>query len=224
MSSSHSQPPCRLWIVRHGQTDWNVQGRIQGHQFTPLNQAGRQQARDLARYFADKPFTAIYASDLPRAAETAALINEGRGLPLHTDARLRERFFGEHEGKTSAEIHALHTPQRLGRGDLADPTGIPGIETDDELWSRARAALFDIAHRHTGEDVLVVSHGGVIAHLIFRTLGIPQGTPRRFSLANGITTIVHFQDDELVLLSMVDMALITEGRITVDTAHAPKPV
>lgn len=209
----------RLWLVRHGETDWNAEGRVQGHTPTSLNDAGRLQARGVAAALAHKKFAAIYASDLPRAAETAEILNENRGLTIHYTPALRERSFGEYEGKTSDDIRAARTALGLKQtGDLADWTGMPGIETEGQLWKRLNPALREISASHGGEDVLVATHGGVVARAIYHALEIPEGTPRRFSLSNGIVAVLQFRTDHLYLLSLIDTALLTAAGPTLDTA------
>jgi broad specificity phosphatase PhoE len=213
------QQGARLWLVRHGETDWNAQGRVQGHTPTSLNERGREQARRLAGALAHKVFSAIYASDLPRAAETAAIVAAGRGVEvLHTPA-LRERSFGKYEGHTSAEIRDARTALGLAQtGDLADWTGMPGIETEAELWGRLEPFFREISAKHANEDVLVATHGGVVARAIYHTLAIPEGTPRRFSLSNGIIAVLQWRTDYFYLLSLIDPALLSGSQPTADTA------
>ncbi|MEI8197515.1 MAG: histidine phosphatase family protein, partial [Phycisphaerae bacterium] len=216
--------PARLWLVRHGETDWNLQGRIQGHLPTPLNDTGRRQARGLARYFADKPFAAIYASDLPRASETAEIIAQqmqakrthGGGLAVQTTPALRERDLGQYQGKTVEEYRVLRAAH--AHGDLAQWTDVPGVETDAALWTRAAAELQRIAATHAGHDVLVVTHGGLLSMVVWQTLGIVAGHPRRFPLSNGITVVISYHHEAFHLLSLADMPLLFDHEIVPDTA------
>lgn len=217
--------PARLWLVRHGQTDWNIQGRIQGHTPTDLNDHGRAQARHLAEYFRSRPYAAVYTSDLPRARSTAQIIAGALGLLAKPTAELRERKLGEYEGKTSEEIRILRARAAHGApgsGDLADWTGVPGVESDDEVWARTLAILDEISQAHPGQNVLVVTHGGVLARVLFRTLGIPDRHKRHFSLANGIVAVVEFRGDDLFLLSYADLGLLLGGNETGDTSVAPE--
>ena len=140
----------RLWLVRHGQTDWNAAGRIQGHTPTELNAVGRAQSLGLGKLLAKHAFAAVWSSDLPRAVQTAELIGEGPGwsLPVEKTEALRERSFGKYEGATSAEIHAARTALGLEQtGDLADWTGMPGIETNEVLWGRVAGQLRELSRR-----------------------------------------------------------------------------
>ncbi len=212
-------PGARLWLVRHGQTDWNAAGRVQGHTPTELNEEGRRQARALAEVLAIKPFAAIWSSDLPRAAQTAQIIANDIHLPVETTATLRERSFGKYEGATSEEIQADRTALGLAQtGDLADWTGMPGFESTDVLWDRVVGTLHKLSDQYVGQDVLVVTHGGVIARAIYRVLGIEEGVPRHFSLSNGIVAILQWRNDGFYLLSLVDMGLVIQHQPTMDTA------
>ncbi|NNM85144.1 MAG: histidine phosphatase family protein [Phycisphaerales bacterium] len=216
-----SAAPARLWLVRHGQTDWNAQRRIQGHTPTELNEIGRQQAAKLALWFGRRPFQAIWSSDLPRARQTAEPIAAALGLTVCTTPLLRERHLGPYEGKTWNEVSAmrigLNGPQQ---GDLADWTGVPHVESDQALWHRIRDCLSDISQQHANQDVLIITHGGVIKHSVWHILGLPVGAPRRFPLANGITAVVQRRSDGFYLLSLFDTALIDGDAAATDTASA----
>ncbi len=209
----------RLWLVRHGQTDWNVAGRVQGHTPTELNEEGRRQARVLAEFFLDNTFAACWTSDLPRAAQTADIIVGERDIPVTKTESLRERSFREYEGQTSAQISAARTALGLEQtGDLADWTNMPGIESNDAVWERVSKTLLSLSDQYSGKDVLVVTHGGVIARAVYRTLGIEDAKPRRFPLSNGIIVVVQWRKDHLYLLSLLDAALVTGRPPAVDTA------
>ena len=99
--------PTRIVAIRHGETTWNVDTRIQGHLDIPLNATGRQQAARMARALQGEPIAAVYASDLTRAWETAGYLGRAQGLDVTAEEGLRERGFGDFEGKTFAEIEAL---------------------------------------------------------------------------------------------------------------------
>ncbi len=219
--------PARLWLVRHGQTDWNAAGRVQGHIPTDLNLEGRAQSLALGKLLADRPFAALYSSDLPRALQTSELLLQGAKLsvPIQSTEQLRERSFGPYEGATSPEIRAPRTALGLSStGDLADWTGMPGIESNNALWSRIQATLKNISAQHSAQDVLVITHGGVIAQAINHILGIPEGTPRRYPLSNGIVAILQYRPDAWHMLSLIDvpLALNAQSFATIDTSIAPK--
>jgi probable phosphoglycerate mutase len=154
-----------IGLVRHGTTEWNLAGRMQGQMDTPLAEAGRVQARLLGRRLASEPgWDGIIASDLSRAAETAQIVAAASGIPLiGTDARLRERSFGQIEGTTREERIA-----RFGESwrelDL-------GVESDEQLLSRWDSFLGDAGKSHAGRRILIVTHGGYIAPIVQRALG-----------------------------------------------------
>src|SRR4051812_15965596 len=133
-----------LVLARHGETDWNASGRLQGHTDRPLNDYGRRQARELADRLAGDGIAAIYASDLSRAKETAEIVGAGLGLPVVIDADLRERNWGSWEGLTASE-----------RDTVAFEGG-----TSRAHRERLMRAVRRIAERHPGQRVLVVTHGG----------------------------------------------------------------
>jgi broad specificity phosphatase PhoE len=148
-----------LLLVRHGETDWNRDGRWQGHSDTRLNEAGRRQARELAEAVHD--VDAIYSSDLARARETAEAVGERLGLEVRLDPRLRERSFGAWEGRTGAEIESEFAEEHR-RWQSGDGFGADDAEPFDGFAARVRSALDEILERHPGETVLVVAHGGSI--------------------------------------------------------------
>jgi 2,3-bisphosphoglycerate-dependent phosphoglycerate mutase len=217
-------PPfaARLWLLRHGQTDWNAAGRIQGHSPTELNAQGRREAQALAALFANnaRAFSACYASDLPRAVQTAQIIADKLSISVRLAVGMRERDFGALEGANPEEIRAARAAAGTPlTADLADWTGVPGVEPDAALYERVAAALWGISQRHGNEDVLVVTHGGVIARVVYRALGIPDGAPRHFPLSNGIVAVVRWQEDHLHLLALLDLPFVLAGAPSaVDTA------
>jgi len=148
-----------LLLVRHGETDWNRDGRWQGHSDTHLNDAGRDQARRVAGELGD--IDVVYSSDLARARETAEIVAEVLGLPVRLDARLRERAFGVWEGLTAAEIEAAFADAHA-RWLAREGAGADDAEPFEAFGARVTSFLADILERHPGETVLVVAHGGSI--------------------------------------------------------------
>jgi probable phosphoglycerate mutase len=182
----------RVVAIRHGETAWNVDTRIQGQLDVELNDAGREQARRLARALADDGLTAVYASDLRRAAATAQALCESVGLPLVCDRALRERAFGAFEGLTWAEVEMNH-PLESRRWRERDVTfGPPGGETLSEFYERAVTAIASIAARHRGEHIAVVTHGGVLDALYRASSRIALDAPRTWQLRNAsINRVLH---------------------------------
>jgi probable phosphoglycerate mutase len=149
-----------LLLVRHGETDWNRDRRIQGHTDVPLNETGRRQAEELAQTLARERVDAVYSSDLARAVQTARPVADRLGLEVETMPELRERDFGSWEGLTDLEIADRYPAHSGPWGDG---------ETPDELLARLDVALREIAARHPGGRVVVVSHGGPIRRLLRRS-------------------------------------------------------
>ncbi len=163
----------RLILIRHGQTDWNLEGRYQGQSDPPLNQAGREQAAAMARRLAGQPIEAVYASDLQRAAETARIIADALGLEVHLRRGLREINQGAWEGMLFADIQARYGALWAAR--RRDPTHArpPGGESVAELAERVGAVLDEIARSHPAGPVVVVSHGLALATVLCRLEGLP---------------------------------------------------
>lgn len=164
-----------LWLVRHGQTDWNLTGRWQGQapDAPALNEAGRAQALALRPQLREGLFSAIYASDLLRSRQTAELIAEPLGLAVTLESRLREMDLGDWEGLFSEEIHARY-PQELAER-ARDPfhTRAPRGESPQDVAKRVVSAVDDIVSRHCGESVLIVAHGISLAVITCLARGIP---------------------------------------------------
>jgi broad specificity phosphatase PhoE len=145
-----------LILARHGETDWNREGRFQGHADPPLNERGREQAHALAQLLDHEPLDAIYSSDLRRAHETAQIVAEQKGLPVLVDPELRERDVGPWTGLTLSEIEQRFPEQiRLWREGT-----ISAGETRESLGARVVEAARRIARAHPDGHVLVVTHGG----------------------------------------------------------------
>jgi len=164
-----------LWLVRHGQTDWNLAGRWQGQapHAPGLNETGFAQALAAREQLRDKRFSAIYSSDLPRSYQTAELLAEPLGLIVALEPRLREINLGVWEGMLSNEIAAQY-PQELAERDR-DPlhTSAPQGESPLEVAERVLAAVADIVKEYPSESVLIVAHGVSLAVIICQAQGMP---------------------------------------------------
>ena len=168
--------PRTLYLVRHGETEWNRIGRWQGATDIPLSDLGRAQARLLAARLRDRRIAAVYASQLSRALETAQILAAGLGAPAPTvDPRLRERGYGAFEGLTREEC-AERFP-RVWEQYLADRRVVPpNAEPQAQVTERITAAMLEIAaaadDRPDAEAILVVSHGGVIRSFVHAVTGV----------------------------------------------------
>jgi broad specificity phosphatase PhoE len=161
-----------LWLVRHGQTDWNLEKRYQGQTDIPLNQTGIMQAKELSQSLGNEKFAAIYSSDLIRAKMTADILAEKLELTVQIDKRLREVNQGEWEGKFVSEVRACFSYQNDDEFKLTR-TVPPKGERVTELAERVAAAVDDISRRHPNEKILIVAHGLAVATLICQSKGIP---------------------------------------------------
>jgi glucosyl-3-phosphoglycerate phosphatase len=164
----------RLLVWRHGNTDWNASGRVQGHTDVPLNAVGRQQAVEAADLLARLRPDAIVSSDLRRAADTAAALADRTGLPVGYDKRLRERFFGAWQGLTMAEV-AETRPEEYARWVARQDIG-GDVETLHDMGVRVAAGLSAAAE--LGDTVVVASHGAASRQGIGHLLGWPAETMR----------------------------------------------
>jgi len=201
----------RIIAIRHGETAWNVDTRIQGHLDIPLNDTGLWQARQLARALAGEPLSAIYASDLQRAHTTARAIAETTGAPLVPEPALRERSFGELEGRTFAEIEA-ELPEQARRWRQRDPHFAPeGGETLVQLRERIAATTHRLAAQHTGGLVVLVAHGGVLDVLYRLATGQELQAPRTWQLANAAINRLLWTPEGLTLVGWADTQHLDTG-------------
>ena len=174
----------RLIVVRHGETAWNVDTRIQGHLDIPLNATGLWQARQLAGALAGEAISAIYTSDLLRARTTAQAVADATGAALVDEPGLRERAFGSFQGRTFAEVETEH-PEQARRWRQRDPDYAPdGGESLRVLRERVVDTTHRLAARHPGELVLLVTHGGVLDVLYRAATRQDIQAPRTWQLGN----------------------------------------
>jgi broad specificity phosphatase PhoE len=165
----------KFCFVRHGQTDWNIEGRYQGQSDVPLNKNGRFQAHQVAKQLIKHRLCAIFSSDLVRAVETAEIIGAVLHLPVKTDGRLREINQGEWEGQLVDKIKDYYS--KLWQQRSSDPANVrpPGGETVSELGNRVCEVLDEIAKGESDGPVLIVSHGLALATAICRNQHIEFG-------------------------------------------------
>ena len=189
----------QIFIVRHGETVWNREGRIQGHTDVALSPRGIEQATQLAIRLKSVSFDAAYASDLCRASETAAVILQGRGVPLSPTARLREYHKGAFEGMTDSELRSRFPseyPSYVAKDLDYSPAG--GESTRD-VSARMSGVINEIKERHLSDTVLVVGHGGSLRAAMMALLGMPLDANWRFVFGNCTLTVVDTYHDNAVL-------------------------
>lgn len=182
----------RLIAIRHGETAWNADGRLQGQLDIPLNARGQRQAACLAEALRHEDLAAIYSSDLCRARATAQALAGPLGLAVHTDAGLRERCFGVFEGATREEV-ALRWPEERVRWQSRDPEHTPpGGESLRVFSARCVASASRLAQAHPGQTIALVCHGGVLDSLYRAATGQALDAPRTWLLTNaGINRLLH---------------------------------
>jgi probable phosphoglycerate mutase len=163
--------PTTILLVRHGETDWNAEGRIQGQTNSSLNARGRGQAEALAGQLAGEQIDAVYSSDLDRARETAEILALKLDLPVVLDPGLRERNFGSWEGRTVAELDELWPGawERWRDGNEAEGD----VEDHIALAERIREAIRRLAAAHPGGRILMVTHGGAMRVILMDADGVP---------------------------------------------------
>ncbi|CAB3674975.1 MAG: histidine phosphatase family protein [Achromobacter pulmonis] len=177
-----------IWFIRHGETDWNRQRRLQGWQDIPLNEFGRNQAGLLASRLREEarstPIDAIYSSDLQRAHATATPVSEQLDLRVRIEPGIRERGFGVLEGLDLERIDVL-APEAASAWRSRDPLrALDGGETLGQFQSRVISTVDDIAGRHEGERILLFTHGGVLDIIWRHASGVPLNAPRDAALLN----------------------------------------
>jgi probable phosphoglycerate mutase len=182
----------RIVAVRHGETAWNVEARLQGQLDVALNYNGLGQARRLAEALADDAPDVIVSSDLARARDAAQAVAERTGLPLATDPGLRERHFGIFQGHSYAEVEQ-RWPGESARWRRREPGyGPEGGETLQTFYERSVAAATRLARAYPGRTLLLVTHGGVLDCLYRAASRIALDAPRTWELANtGINRLLH---------------------------------
>lgn len=187
-----------ILLARHGETDWNSERRWQGHADRPLNEVGREQARELAETLTDRAIDVVYSSDLLRAHETALIVGERLALPVSVDAGLREVDVGDWSGRVHSEIEGLDPDgyRRWREGGK----GWAGGESYEEMGERVVAAVLRLAARHPGETVLIVTHGGSIRACRATAAGLDYAASRVSaigSMANCEVAELHVADGRL---------------------------
>ena len=200
-----TQEPTRILAIRHGETAWNVDTRIQGHLNIPLNDIGHWQAKRLGQALAGEEIAAIYASDLSRAHETALYVGRATGVPVVAELGLRERGFGEFEGRTFAEI-ALALPDQAERWRKRDPAFAPsGGESLLQVQERVLATVNRLAKQHPGELIVMVGHGGVMDVLYRAATRLDLQAARTWLLGNTAVNRLLWTPEGLSLVGWSDI-------------------
>lgn len=197
----------RIIAIRHGETAWNVDTRIQGQLDIPLNETGEWQARQLGRALAAEPITAVYASDLKRAHRTAEHVAEAvGGIAVQADVGLRERGFGSFEGLTFHDIETT-LPDQAHQWRTRVPEFAPqGGESLLQFRQRVLDTLHALAARHPGEQIVLVAHGGVMDVLYRAATGQELQAPRTWKTGNAVINRLLWTPDSVTLVGWADDA------------------
>lgn len=214
----------RLIVWRHGHTEWNGEDRIQGHTNIELSRVGRGQARVASAELAQYAPRVIVSSDLARARQTAAALAARTGLPIRTDARLRERDYGDWQGLTAEEV-AARWPDEYARWRSGQRVGACGVEDVADVAKRAAAAMAEAAHQAPGGVAIVVTHGGAARHGSATLLGWPPELARTLgTLVNCGWTELHLDPVRGWLLAAHNIVAPTALRgATTPAAGSPLP-
>lgn len=200
----------RILLVRHGETDWNAEGRIQGHLPVPLNGRGLMQAAALARRLSERDIGAVYSSDLLRALQTARPVAAACGRTVVPDRRLREWDLGVLAGQRVPEAAQRYPSAcRIYRQRIVD-TPIPGGESIRQRYDRVIPALGEIAARHRGSTVVVVSHGGPLGDCYRRSIGADLADRMRIDSLNAALNSLSIDGAHWTLESWADVEHLAE--------------
>ncbi|MBK8010782.1 MAG: histidine phosphatase family protein [Deltaproteobacteria bacterium] len=196
--------PTRIIAVRHGETEWNVEGRLQGSRDSALTERGRKQSERLGCALTKVKLTAAYSSDLGRARETAqiALARASKAsVRLELDPRLREISYGRIEGLTWREVEALHPDIHRSMEERRQDFAPPGGESRTELVERITETFKELGRRHRSETIFVVTHGGALSAFLRHILGIPAAERRFVRAENCALNRFDFRGDHFRLVT-----------------------
>lgn len=206
----------RLIVLRHGETAWNKDTRIQGHTDIDLNDTGRWQASQLGNALADDPLAAVYASDLRRAFETAQAVAQAQGLQAVPHTGLRERCFGQLEGLTWAEIETQHPEDAVAWRTRVPSWAPSGGESLVVLRERVLGVLNTLAQRHMGEQIALVAHGGVLDVIYRAATGLELQAPRSWLLKNAAINRLLWTPESLTLVGWGDVGHLENQSAALD--------
>jgi len=199
-----------ILLIRHGETAFNLERRLQGHTDIALNDTGLRQAAALGAALADTHLDAIVSSDLKRAHQTALAIAAGRDIVVQSDPALRERSYGGFEGMLHGDIAARfpneYAAWQARHVDAQMPHGERAAETFRQFYQRAVAAIADWGTRYHGRTIAIVAHGGVLECAYRAAMGLPLEGARDFSVKNASLNRFSFADGKLKLDAWGDVA------------------
>jgi probable phosphoglycerate mutase len=203
-----------LIVIRHGETLWNRDRRMQGTTDTPLSDVGRIQAQALGRRLAKHGFSALYSSDLSRARDTAQAIAEHTGRDVVVDPRLQERRFGIFEGLLAEEIKSRYPEEHARFASRDQDYEVPGGESARGFNERCLGCLSEIAGRHRGEEVVVVTHGLVLDALYRAAQCLAHGERRPVPLINASVNLFGYGASAWRLVLWGDVTHLAADEVT----------
>ena len=204
----------RILAIRHGETAWNVDTRIQGHLDIPLNDTGRWQAERVARALAARdPINAVYSSDLQRAHDTAKAIADATGAPMAAHPGLRERGFGLFEGKTYAEIEQTWPEESALWRHRHPEWAPPGGESLLQVRERILHTLRELTAPHAGQQIVLVAHGGVMDQLYRLATGQDLQAPRTWQLGNTAVNRLLWTPEGMSLIGWADTSHLEDDTL-----------
>ncbi len=195
-----------LILIRHGETDWNAEHRIQGHLDIPLNDVGLEQAEALGRRFRGVDIDVLISSDLCRAMQTAAPISAVSELPVMGEARLRERNLGVLQGKTREEAQQSAAEDFEAFRSRVEDAALAEGESLAAFAGRIIDLLADLTQRYHGKRIVAVTHGGVLDIAYRHASGMPLAAPRKFPIHNASVNTFRADGSELELVSWSDVS------------------
>jgi broad specificity phosphatase PhoE len=186
---------CTIYLVRHGETEWNKKGIVMGQSDSPLTETGIEQVKATARELKDVNFDAIFSSDLHRAERTAEIIKLERQIAVQTSKALRERAYGHYEGTSSEEYGnkfqaSFNKLEKLTEQERNKFKFDHDIESDEEVIGRMITQLREIAVAYPGKNVLVVGHGSCIRTFLTHTGYVKFGELKTGAISNGSVVVV----------------------------------
>ncbi len=190
-----------LYLIRHGRSLWNAEGRIQGQADSPLDDLGRKQAHALAARLRFESIQVVYSSPLLRARETAEILCAARGWPLKVDGRLMERHAGDWTGLSGSEVEACKAADPAYNWRVLGP---PGGESAAALTARLAEVVGEIVSAHADQKVAVVGHGGALNAYLRHALGIAPDYPVHFRFGNAGWARLALKDGHVRLLALGD--------------------
>ncbi len=203
-------PVATIYLIRHAETTWNAERRVQGKLDAPLSERGARQVGALVDVLRPVRFAELYASPLPRAMLTARPVAEAQGLTVNAVDDLREIDQGEWEGRFIGDIEKTDGATLRAWSQTPDVVRMPGGETLAEVQARAMSALTRLAARHPGDTIAVVAHGGVNKTLLLAVLGAPLASYWRIRQHNACFNILEFDGDTARVITLNETSHLGE--------------